>query len=234
MPRLMGDGAGNATGCPVVPERAGTMDDKKSYPDEIFAWRKKRYSVSKRTKLPNQEALETCLRINGEALGNSSHPLNFENDLSPSPGNDSHGDGLPADLFNEKMEKSPITGCTTLHGSGGAMTLPRNACMVDIAKYFVEAAHNDSCGECTFCRVGSKRVLEILERIGAGAGARSDLEVLEDLASKIAESSLCQVGKSAAHPVTTTLRLHRDQYLQHIEEHTCLSGKCALATTSKR
>lgn len=209
------------------------MEDKKSYPDEIFAWRKARYSKAKRTKLPNQEALETCLRIHREALTHSP-PLEFETDLVTAPGSTPAGEALPVDLFNSKIDYNPITGQTILSGSGGSLTLNNNTCMVDITKCLVAAARADSCGECTFCRVGTTRIIEILERICAGLGEMSDLELLDDLAQKISETSLCQVGKHAANPVKSTLKYHKDQYLQHIEKHTCASGKCSLATASQR
>ena len=207
------------------------MDDKKSYADEIFEWRKARYQKSKRTKLPSQEALETCLRINRDAL-NRSAPIHFENDLLQDPQKAPAGEALPADLFDSDFDFNPITGQTTLSGSGGSMTLDQNTCMVDIAAYFVDAALSDSCGECTFCRVGSTRMLETLKRICSGKGVFADLEVLEDLARKISETSLCQVGKKAANPVLATLHHHKNQYLEHIENHICSSQKCSFSSQS--
>ena len=99
-------------------------------------------------------------------------------------------------------------------------------CMVDLAKYFLQFTQNESCGKCTPCRLGTKRLLEILTRITEGEGEDGDLEKLEKLALTIRKTSLCGLGQTAPNPVLTTLRYFRDEYVAHIEERRCPAHAC--------
>jgi ferredoxin len=110
-------------------------------------------------------------------------------------------------------------------GSGGLVVLDERDCMVDIAKYFLTFTQDQSCGRCTFCRVGTKRMLDILEKICAGRGASRDIEILEELATSVKGASLCGLGKTAPNPVLTTLKYFRDEYEAHINGR-CPAGKC--------
>ncbi len=111
-------------------------------------------------------------------------------------------------------------------GSGGLVVMDDKTCMVEVARFFMNFTQNESCGKCVPCREGTKRMLEILERIVAGNGKVSDLKLLEELASTITETALCGLGKSAALPVMSTLKLFREEYMQHVEEKTCVSHTC--------
>ena len=105
-------------------------------------------------------------------------------------------------------------------GSGGLVVLDDSACMVDIARYFLQFTQDQSCGKCTFCRVGTRRMLDILDRLCAGKGQPQDLTNLERLAHQVGAGSLCGLGKTAPIPVLTTLRYFREEYEAHLQ------GRC--------
>lgn len=111
-------------------------------------------------------------------------------------------------------------------GSGGLVVMDTNTCMVEVARFFMNFTQNESCGKCVPCREGTKRMLEILERIVAGKGTEEDLDLLEELAETITETALCGLGKSAALPVMSTLKLFRDEYLEHVNEKKCRAHNC--------
>ncbi len=111
-------------------------------------------------------------------------------------------------------------------GSGGLVVMDSNTCMVEVARFFMNFTQNESCGKCVPCREGTKRMLEILERIVAGNGTLEDLDLLEELAVTITDTALCGLGKSAALPVMSTLKLFRDEYVQHVVEKKCVSHTC--------
>ncbi len=110
-------------------------------------------------------------------------------------------------------------------GSGGLVVRDDKACMVDFARYFLQFTQNQSCGKCTFCRIGTKRMLDILDRLCAGKGTRKDLEELERLCQQVGAGSLCGLGKTAPNPVLTTLRYFREEYEAHLQGR-CPAGKC--------
>ncbi|MBR2303331.1 MAG: 4Fe-4S binding protein, partial [Clostridia bacterium] len=111
-------------------------------------------------------------------------------------------------------------------GSGGLVVMDSNTCMVEVARFFMNFTQNESCGKCVPCREGTKRMLEILERIVAGNGTVADLDLLEELAVMITDTALCGLGKSAALPVMSTLKIFRDEYLEHVVDKKCKSGTC--------
>jgi len=110
--------------------------------------------------------------------------------------------------------------------SGGMVVMDTDACMVDIARFFLDFTQKESCGKCTFCRIGTRRMLEILTRITAGEGRPGDVELLEELSSRVKDTSLCGLGQTAPNPVLTTLRYFRDEYEAHIDSGKCPAGKC--------
>ncbi len=112
-------------------------------------------------------------------------------------------------------------------GSGGLVVMDSNTCMVEVARFFMNFTQNESCGKCVPCREGTKRMLEILERIVAGKGQDGDIELLEDLADTIQHTALCGLGKSAPSPVLSTLKYFRDEYEAHIYDKTCPTGNCS-------
>ncbi len=141
------------------------------------------------------------------------------------------GGCIPASMGNLKIDYDEITKTGAIMGSGGLIVLDETTCMVDLAKYFLTFTQNESCGKCTFCRIGTKRMLEILERITSGEGKEEDLDLLEDLAYKIKDSSLCGLGQTAPNPVLTTLKYFRDEYEAHIKEKRCPAHNCPALLT---
>ena len=135
------------------------------------------------------------------------------------------GGCVPAHLSDIPVDYDSLTGAGAIMGSGGLVVLDENDCMVDIAKYFLEFTQNQSCGKCTFCRVGTRRMLEILERLCNGEGKSSDLDQLESLAEQIKQGSLCALGGTAPNPVLSTLKHFREEYEAHVEGR-CPAGKC--------
>ena len=111
-------------------------------------------------------------------------------------------------------------------GSGGLVVMDSNTCRVEVARFFMNFTQNESCGKCVPCREGTKRMLEILERIVAGHGTLEDLDLLEELATTITDTALCGLGKSAALPVMSTLKLFRDEYVEHVVDKKCASKNC--------
>ncbi len=111
-------------------------------------------------------------------------------------------------------------------GSGGAIVMDEDNCMVDVAKFYMEFICDESCGKCTQCRIGTKRLLEFLNKITEGQGEVEDIEKLESLSSTIKVGALCGLGKTAANPVLSTLLKFKEEYLAHIEEKRCPAGVC--------
>ena len=142
------------------------------------------------------------------------------------------GGCVPVDLAHLPVDYETIAGVGTMMGSGGMVALDESDCMVDIARYFLEFTQNQSCGKCTFCRIGTRRMLDILERLCAGQGKKGDIEELEHLAEMIKKASLCGLGTTAPNPVLSTIKYFRDEYEAHVEKR-CPAGKCkALITYS--
>ena len=142
------------------------------------------------------------------------------------------GGCVPVDLTHLPVDYETLAGVGTMMGSGGMVALDESDCMVDIARYFLEFTQNQSCGKCTFCRIGTRRMLDILERLCAGQGRKGDIEELEHLAEMIKKASLCGLGTTAPNPVLSTIKYFRDEYEAHVEKR-CPAGKCkALITYS--
>ena len=111
-------------------------------------------------------------------------------------------------------------------GSGGLVVMDEDTCMVDVAKFFLNFTQSESCGKCTPCREGTKRMLEILTRITEGQGREGDIELLENMAKNIKETALCGLGQTAPNPVLSTLKYFRNEYEAHIKEKRCPAGVC--------
>lgn len=135
------------------------------------------------------------------------------------------GGCIPARLADTPVDFESLRQVGAIMGSGGLVVLDDKACMVDIARYFLQFTQNQSCGKCTFCRIGTKRMLDILDRLCAGKGTRKDLEELERLCQQVGAGSLCGLGKTAPNPVLTTLRYFREEYEAHLQGR-CPAGKC--------
>jgi NADH-quinone oxidoreductase subunit F len=135
------------------------------------------------------------------------------------------GGCVPAQLYDTPIDYESLLEVGAMMGSGGLVVLDEDDCMVDIARYFLAFTQNESCGKCTFCRIGTKRMLDILTKITTGKGTLKDLDELEYLASWTKKGSLCGLGKSAPNPILSTLKYFRDEYIAHINGK-CPSGKC--------
>ena len=135
------------------------------------------------------------------------------------------GGCLPASKFDIPVDYESLVAAGAIMGSGGLVALDESDCMVDIARYFLEFTQDQSCGKCTFCRIGTRRMLDILERICTGQGRKGDVEQLESLAVMINKASLCGLGKTAPNPVLSTIKYFRDEYEAHIAGR-CPAGKC--------
>ncbi len=136
------------------------------------------------------------------------------------------GGCIPKSLIDTPVDYDSLTQTGAIMGSGGMVVMDETTCMVDVAKFFLNFTQAESCGKCTFCRVGTKRMLEILTRITEGEGKEGDIELLEELAMKIKKSSLCGLGQTAPNPVLTTIKYFRDEYEAHIKEKKCPAHKC--------
>jgi NADH-quinone oxidoreductase subunit F len=143
------------------------------------------------------------------------------------------GGCIPASMGDLKIDYDEITNTGAIMGSGGLIVLDETTCMVDLAKYFLNFTQLESCGKCTFCRIGTKRMLEILERITEGNGKNGDIELLESLAKKIKTTSLCGLGQTAPNPVLTTLKYFREEYEAHIINKKCPAHSCPSLITYK-
>ena len=136
------------------------------------------------------------------------------------------GGCIPASLLNLPIDYDSLTAAGAIMGSGGLIITDENTCMVDMAKFFLTFTQSESCGRCVPCRLGTKRMLEILQRITEGKGELSDLDTLRELAPMIKDASLCGLGQTCPNPVLTTLNYFLDEYRAHIEEKRCPAGVC--------
>ena len=136
------------------------------------------------------------------------------------------GGCIPASLMDTAIDYDNLTALGCMIGSGGLIVMDEDNCMVDIAKFFLDFTVDESCGKCTPCRIGTKRMMEILEKITDGNGTLEDLDELESLANYIKENSLCGLGQTAPNPVLATLRFFRDEYIAHVVDKKCPAGVC--------
>ena len=136
------------------------------------------------------------------------------------------GGCLTAEYLDEPIDFDSLTAKGSMMGSGGAIVMDEDNCMVDVAKFYMEFICDESCGKCTPCRVGTKRMLEILTKITEGHGTLEDLDKLEELAALIKSSSLCALGQTAANPVVSTMKHFRDEYVAHVVDKKCPAKVC--------
>ena len=136
------------------------------------------------------------------------------------------GGCIPAEHLDIAIDYDSLTSIGSMMGSGGMIVMDEDNCMVDIARFFLDFTVDESCGKCAPCRIGTKRMLEILERIVDGKGQDGDIEKLEELAKSIKTTALCGLGQTAPNPVLSTLKYYRHEYEAHIYEHRCPAGQC--------
>jgi NADH-quinone oxidoreductase subunit F len=136
------------------------------------------------------------------------------------------GGCIPSHLSDTIVDYDSVNATGAIMGSGGMVVMDETTCMVDIARFFLDFTQKESCGKCTFCRIGTKRMLEILTRITEGEGREGDIEKLEELSYQIKDSSLCGLGQTAPNPVLTTIKYFRDEYEAHIKDKKCPAYGC--------
>jgi NADH-quinone oxidoreductase subunit F len=141
------------------------------------------------------------------------------------------GGCIPEQLLNTPVDYDSIMNTGAIMGSGGMVVMDETTCMVDVARFFLDFTQKESCGKCVQCRLGTKRMLEILERICQGNGQPSDIELLEEIALKVKEGSLCGLGQSAPNPVLTTLKYFKAEYEAHINQKKCPAAQCKALIT---
>ena len=143
-----------------------------------------------------------------------------------SDGADLQADVYRPSLIDTEIDYDNLTAIGCMMGSGGLIVMDENTCMVDIAKFFLDFTVDESCGKCTPCRVGTRRLLEILDKITSGNGTMQDIDDLEHLCYYIKENSLCGLGQTAPNPVLSTLRFFREEYEAHVVDKKCPAGVC--------
>ena len=141
------------------------------------------------------------------------------------------GGCIPAECIDTPIDYDSLLAIGSMMGSGGMIILDEDTCMVDIAKFYLEFTADESCGKCTPCRIGTKRLLQLLTKITEGKGEPEDLDKIEELAAHMKQSSLCALGQSAPNPVLSTLRYFRSEYEEHINEKRCAAGVCKALMT---
>ncbi|MEW5865494.1 MAG: NADH-quinone oxidoreductase subunit NuoF [Bacillota bacterium] len=141
------------------------------------------------------------------------------------------GGCLPESLLDLPVDYESLTGAGAIMGSGGLVVADEDTCMVDLARFFLQFVQNESCGKCVPCRIGTLRMLEILNRITEGKGVMEDVDTLTELATRVKELSLCGLGQTAPNPVLSTVRYFRDEYEAHIKDKKCPAGVCQALTS---
>jgi len=141
------------------------------------------------------------------------------------------GGCIPASIIDTPVTYEDIPATGAIVGSGGMVVMDDTTCMVDMARFFLDFTEKESCGKCVFCRIGTKRMLEILNRIVSGDGRDGDIELLDELSNRVIEGSMCALGQTAPNPVLTTLRYFRNEYEDHIYNKKC-TAKCCRALLS--
>jgi NADP-reducing hydrogenase subunit HndC len=136
------------------------------------------------------------------------------------------GGCIPIELFDVKIDYESLAQAGSMMGSGGLIVMDEDNCMVDIAKFFLGFTVEESCGKCTACRIGTKRLYEVLDKITKGKGELEDLDVLDELCEYISKNSLCQLGMTAPNPVKSTLKFFREEYIAHVVDKVCPAGVC--------
>jgi len=141
------------------------------------------------------------------------------------------GGCIPASLLDTPVDYESLAATGAIVGSGGMVVVDDETCMVDLARFFLDFTQKESCGKCVPCRLGTKRMLETLDRIIAGDGQPGDIELLEELSHYIIDGTLCALGGTAPNPVLTTIKYFREEYEAHVNEKRCPAGKCKALIT---
>jgi len=220
-PTLLNNVETYANICPIInngPEWFASMGTEKSKGTKVFALGGK----INHTGLVEIPMGTTMREIIYEIGGGCPNGKKFKAAQTGGPS----GGCIPADKIDVPIDYETLTALGSMMGSGGLIVMDEDNCMVDIAKFFLEFTVDESCGKCTPCREGTKRMLEILEKITKGKGEEGDIEKLETLAHNIKASALCALGQTAPNPVLSTLRYFRDEYEAHVRDKKCPAGAC--------
>jgi NADH:ubiquinone oxidoreductase subunit F (NADH-binding) len=142
------------------------------------------------------------------------------------------GGCIPEQFLDMSVDYASLASVGSIMGSGGMIVMDETACMVDVAKFFMDFTRDESCGKCIPCRVGTTQLHGLLERISNGEGKMEDLDTLERLGAMVQKTALCGLGQTAPNPVSSTLKYFREEYVQHITEKTCAQGKCACSNAT--
>jgi len=141
------------------------------------------------------------------------------------------GGCIPEHLLDTVIDYKYLAATGAIMGSGGMVVMDDRTCMVNMARFFLDFTTKESCGKCVHCRIGTKRMYEVLTRITEGEGKDGDIELLEELCAGIKDGALCGLGQTAPNPVLTAIRYFRDEYEAHIKEKRCPAGQCAALVT---
>lgn len=200
------------------PEWFASMGTEKSKGTKVFALGGKIKNTGL-VEIPMGTTLRTVIEDIGGGIPNGKK---FKAAQTGGPS----GGCIPAEHFDIPIDYDNLISIGSMMGSGGLIVMDEDNCMVDIAKFFLEFTVDESCGKCTPCRVGTKRLLEILDKITKGQGTLEDLDKLEELCYYIKDNALCGLGQTAPNPVLSTLRYFRDEYIAHVVDKKCPAGVC--------
>ena len=200
------------------PEWFASMGTEKSKGTKVFALGGKINNTGL-VEIPMGTTLRTIVEEIGGGIPNGKH---FKAAQTGGPS----GGCIPAEHLDVPIDYDNLIAIGSMMGSGGMIIMDEDNCMVDIAKFFLEFTVDESCGKCAPCRIGTRRMMEILEKITQGKGTLEDLDRLETLCRHIKENALCGLGQTAPNPVLSTLRYFRDEYVAHIVEKRCPAGVC--------
>ena len=200
------------------PEWFASMGTEKSKGTKVFALGGKIHNTGL-VEVPMGTTLRTVIEEIGGGIPNGKK---FKAAQTGGPS----GGCIPAEHFDVPIDYDNLIAIGSMMGSGGLIVMDEDSCMVDIAKFFLEFTVEESCGKCTACRIGTKRMLEILTKITKGQATMEDLDKLEELCYYVKSNSLCGLGQTAPNPVLSTLRYFRDEYEAHIKEKRCPAGVC--------
>lgn len=207
------------------PEWFASMGTEKSKGTKVFALGGKINNTGL-VEIPMGTTLRTVIEDIGGGIPNGKK---FKAAQTGGPS----GGCIPAEHFDIPIDYDNLLSIGSMMGSGGLIVMDEDTCMVDIAKFFLQFTVDESCGKCTPCRVGTKRLLELLEKITDGRGTLEDIDKMEELCYYIKENALCGLGQTAPNPVLSTLRYFRDEYIEHVVNKRCPAGVCKKLITYK-
>ena len=207
------------------PEWFASMGTEKSKGTKVFALGGKINNTGL-VEIPMGTTLRTVIEDIGGGIPNGKK---FKAAQTGGPS----GGCIPAEHFDIPIDYDNLISIGSMMGSGGLIVMDEYTCMVDIAKFFLQFTVDESCGKCTPCRVGTKRLLELLEKITDGRGTLEDIDKMEELCYYIKDNALCGLGQTAPNPVLSTLRYFRDEYIEHVVNKRCPAGVCKKLITYK-